>query len=579
MTLNFSMRKLVCLVALLATATLGGAGEPAFKTRAIWASPESFATAQATDAMIARCQRAGLNLILPDVMAYQTVSFKSPHFHGHVRADEKFDPLAYLSQKCRAAGIKLQPWCCVYYEGARDKLNTPLHPDWAVRSIVGEPFDKNFISPAHPEVNPYLLSVMKDLLAYDIDGIHLDYIRYPGGAFDYSAAARKAFKAEKGFDPQDLLDHPERIVAPDAEKFPVRVLFPKIHIEKVWETTAIERTLDQAGLGHAFISESPENIASLRTPGLLIIASYYDVPAKMIAALEDFVRRGGTILWTDVPTKSLESSPALRKLMGIESARWVGASRFTLSGVGKHPLAALFNKKAFRTESSFEPKPTSAQIIAKYANNAPAVVLNQFGKGRVITFGFHLMKSTSPEVATMAKEALRWCEAQAGVTSPNPLAAKRAEWVQWRGDRVTQLVRDLSAAAKAKNPKLVISSSGGPAPFEFFACYRDARRWLAEGINDEVFPMNYTPDPAELSEMLALQTAAAPAGTFNRIFPGLQIYSTSEVSGKKQARPQSAAIVAQQLQVVRRNDYAGFCLFAENYLTDELIDVVRKFSQ
>ena len=60
------------------------------------------------------------------------------------------DPLAYLIQKCRAAGIKIQPWCCVYYEGLRDKSSQPLNESWTVRSLLGKPFDKNFISPGQP---------------------------------------------------------------------------------------------------------------------------------------------------------------------------------------------------------------------------------------------------------------------------------------------------------------------------------------------------------------------------------------------------------------------------------------------
>ena len=160
------------------------ADEAQFKTRAIWVDPQSFGTADDVSEMITRCQRAGLNLILPNVMWNQTVYFKSPHFAGRIRANDTFDPLGDIIAKAHAAGIKVQAWCCVYYEGARDKANTALHPAWLDRSFTGRPFEKNFLSPANSEVNPYLLSVMKDLLAYDVDGIHLDYIRYPCTAFD-----------------------------------------------------------------------------------------------------------------------------------------------------------------------------------------------------------------------------------------------------------------------------------------------------------------------------------------------------------------------------------------------------------
>lgn len=548
-----------------------------FKERAIWVSGGSFASAAATDKLLARCQKAGINLILPNVMCYQTVSFKSPHFRGKVAATDEFDPLACLLGKAHAIGIRVQPWCCVYFEGSRGRSNRSSHPAWLNRSIDGRPFEQNFLSPSNPEVNPYLLSVLEDLLAYKIDGIHLDYIRYPGTAFDYSAAGRIAFKADSGFDPQDFLDHAERIVSSEQETFPIRVLHPKGHADKVWELTAIERTLDQAGVGFAYISEEPGHIEKLRVPGLLILSSYYEVSPGMARALAAYVARGGNILWTDVPARALAGSTLLRNLAGVSAGRWLGGCRIQLQPAGDQAPARMIPTMYFRTESAQELRLNGASVIANLAGGEPAITLKVTGKGRVLVTGFHMMKSTSPVVATLARGIVNWLKAEAGVSSPDPLAAKRAEWVKWRGGRVTQLVRDLSRAAKQIKPQLVISSSGGPSPFEFYACYRDAGRWLAEGINDELFPMNYTPDPAVLSDLLELQTRSAPAGKCDRIFPGLQIYANQIVNGKKVTRPISGAIVERELRVVQQQGYQGFCLFASDYLSDEIIDVVRKF--
>ena len=50
---------------------------------------------------------------------------------------------------------------------------------------------------------------------------------------------------------------------------------------KARELTGVERTLDAAGLGFAFVSESPEKIAALRTVGLLIVRSYYTMSPEM----------------------------------------------------------------------------------------------------------------------------------------------------------------------------------------------------------------------------------------------------------------------------------------------------------
>ncbi len=557
-------------------AGLGAEGR--FATRAIWVDPPSFASAEAADRMVRRCREGGFNLILPNVMAHQGIAFKSRHFAGRVRADETFDPLAHVIQKAHAAGIKVQPWCCVYYEGSGGRSNEALHPDWLSQSMDGKPFGQNFLSPANPAVNPYLLSVMSDLLAYDIDGIHLDYIRYPGTGFDYSQAGRAACKSALGFDPRDFVDHPERIVPEQEDVFPVRVLHPGIHAEKVWEVTAIERTLDQAGIGFAFVSESAEQIARLRAPGLLILSSYYDASPEIVASLLDYASRGGNVLWSDVPSKLLVDSAQMRQLTGLTKTRWKGESVLAITASGDHPLAKNLPHERFRVESVSIPTVGEARVVAKLDTGDPAITVHQVGKGRVIVPGFHMMKSTSPVVANVAKAVVNWLRSEAGVSAPDRLGARRAEWVAWRAAGVAQLVRAVSQKVKQKSPNLVVSSSAGPSPWEFYSCYRDARGWLREGINDEVFPMNYTTDPVILGEILELQTASAPSGTKGRIFPGLQIYTKKVSDGKPVTGPMDAAVVEKQLNIVRQQGYNGFCLFAYNSLTDEILAVVRKFS-
>ncbi len=445
---NFRRNALTAgLLILLSSLVMTGvfAATPQFETRAIWIDPSGISSARAIDKMLARCARAGINLILPNVMCDQTISFKSPHFKGKSTANDEFDPLACVISKAHASGIKVQPWCCVYYQGG-------YQPAWLARSIAGKPLAGDFLSPSNPEVNPYLLSVIKDLLAYDIDGIHLDYIRYPGTAFDYSDAGRKAFKASAGFDPQDFLDHPERIVPAEQERFPVRVLYPSVFADKIWELTAIERTLDQAGIGFAFVSEFPENLAKLRVPGLLIISSCYKVSPEMLRAIQSYVARGGSILWTDAPATSLADSPGLRKLTGLAAAHWIGPRRIALQAASNGPLARALSEKPFRTDSLYGLTPQGAEVIAKLDTGEPVMTLKATGKGQVLVLGFHLMKSTSPVVASLAKEIVDWLKSDAGITGPDLLGEKRAEWVAWRGDRVTELVRDISQAARQKNP-------------------------------------------------------------------------------------------------------------------------------
>jgi len=62
-----------------------------------------------------------------------------------------------------------------------------------------------FLSPALPEVRRYLAGVVGEILRrYRVDGLHLDYIRYPSEDAGFEIFARRAFSALYSFDPIEI---------------------------------------------------------------------------------------------------------------------------------------------------------------------------------------------------------------------------------------------------------------------------------------------------------------------------------------------------------------------------------------
>ena len=54
-----------------------------------------------------------------------------------------------------------------------------------------------FTSPIPAGAVDHLAGVVRDLVTrYPVDGVHLDYVRYPGASFDYSREALRAFRDE-----------------------------------------------------------------------------------------------------------------------------------------------------------------------------------------------------------------------------------------------------------------------------------------------------------------------------------------------------------------------------------------------
>mgnify|MGYP002624415739 FL=1 len=70
------------------------------------------------------------------------------------------------------------------------------HPDWLNRTARGETFDGKDYSfdPGHAAVQAHLFTVAMDLVSrYELDGLHLDYLRYPGRNWGYSSNAVERF--------------------------------------------------------------------------------------------------------------------------------------------------------------------------------------------------------------------------------------------------------------------------------------------------------------------------------------------------------------------------------------------------
>ena len=74
-----------------------------------------------------------------------------------------------------------------------------------------------FSSPALPEAASHVVVVIADLVArYPVDGVHLDYLRYPGPEFDYNLGVLREFRADleprlssaerRRFDPRSVGD-------------------------------------------------------------------------------------------------------------------------------------------------------------------------------------------------------------------------------------------------------------------------------------------------------------------------------------------------------------------------------------
>ena len=123
-----------------------------------------------------------------------------------------WDPLEVMVEEAHSRGMEVHPFVCVIPQGKGEtykpgNLGPVLeqHPDWAMANKKGELI--GWAEPLHPEFRKYAISIIEEIVGrYDVDGISVDYVRYPGRDSGYSEYSRKKFEEEFKVDPTDIAE-------------------------------------------------------------------------------------------------------------------------------------------------------------------------------------------------------------------------------------------------------------------------------------------------------------------------------------------------------------------------------------
>ena len=186
-------------------------------TRAVWVARFHYRYVEDIPTIMENCARAGFNTVYLQVRGEGTVSYPSRsepwgREYGHVSPG--FDPLALAVMEAHRHGLRIEAWVNVMpgWKGPEpppaglDPLQLyHAHPDWFLSNADGnrQPLvtvdaktkrKESFyviLNPCLPEVRAHIAGVIDEILThYDVDGVHLDYIRY---AWDTTENAKRDF--------------------------------------------------------------------------------------------------------------------------------------------------------------------------------------------------------------------------------------------------------------------------------------------------------------------------------------------------------------------------------------------------
>lgn len=162
--------------------TLGGLDWP--RTRALTPGMAEKQKGELS-AMLDELQAAGINTILFQTRIRATVVYPSAIepwdecLTGSYGRNPGYDPLAFAVDECHKRGMEIQAWVVAIPAGRWNSYGCRTlrrkRPGLVVRRG-----DEGYIDPASRHAASYIADICREIASrYDVDGIHLDYIRYP----------------------------------------------------------------------------------------------------------------------------------------------------------------------------------------------------------------------------------------------------------------------------------------------------------------------------------------------------------------------------------------------------------------
>ena len=190
----------------------------------LWIVRTSMVSKEKIDKAMEYAYNSGYNHVFVQVRGRGDAYYNSKIIKKYHKIKDNFDPLEYALLLGKTYGIKVHAWVNTYILWSSSKEPDDLdhlyfkNPDWLEADVNGKS-DKDiklhlkksinwegvYLSPLNPEVNEYLNLVFSEIMKnYDIDGIHLDYIRFHDEVYGFNLEGREHFKKKYEIDPQDI---------------------------------------------------------------------------------------------------------------------------------------------------------------------------------------------------------------------------------------------------------------------------------------------------------------------------------------------------------------------------------------
>jgi len=187
--------------------------------RSLWVLPWSMTSRQQIDRVIQQAVLMQQTELMMEVRYRSDAlyipnredrTYPNPEPRSYILPADKFDPLDYAIKAAHHMNLKIHAWVVVFNATPTDTMRIRQnyiqvnHPDWITTDVNGKPMRAMdnfgwFIDPGIPAAQDYLQNIVMDIVVNypELDGLHLDYIRYPHVQWGYHPESVERFEEHR----------------------------------------------------------------------------------------------------------------------------------------------------------------------------------------------------------------------------------------------------------------------------------------------------------------------------------------------------------------------------------------------
>ncbi len=189
-------------------------------TKGVWITARQLRPENSAVEIVKNARELGLNALFVQVVVGGYAYYRSKILPVSEYIGSR-DALKEIIDEAHKYGIQVHAWVnSVLFWSLRTppKDSTHVyyqHPDWFLfddnekntrfytrEEFLRAGFDGLFLEPRKKEVRDFIASIFEEIASsYDVDGVHFDFIRYPGYSYGYDPGIRETFVSRYEYDP------------------------------------------------------------------------------------------------------------------------------------------------------------------------------------------------------------------------------------------------------------------------------------------------------------------------------------------------------------------------------------------